>query len=194
MTVVFNLFDSSYSGSFLNSWVNLTCYLNQTGVNYFVSQHSSCNAFYAKQMCLGGNVLAGPKQVPFQKKINYDVLVFLSNKITFTPTNFVKAYNKFVDNNLNFLSGKFDGRYKKKKINSDYIIADYLDFDFVFIKKGVFEKLEYPWFRPHVSKNETEQQFIDIGICNRIKELGIDLLIDKDIDLHEGDFNFVKVV
>ena len=84
MTVVFNLFDSSYSGGFLKSWVNLTAYLNKTGVNYFVSQHSSCNAFYAKQMCLGGNVLAGPKQVPFQKKIKYDVLVFLSNKITFT--------------------------------------------------------------------------------------------------------------
>jgi len=194
MTVVFNLFDSSYSCGFLNSWVNLTSYLNKTGVNYYISQHSSCNAFYAKQMCLGGNVISGPKQRPFQKKINYDVLVFLSNKITFTPTSFVKLYNKFTKKDLNFLSGKFDGRYKKKSENIDYIIADYLDFDFVFIKKGVFEQLEYPWFTPHVSKHSTEQQFIDIGICNKIKKLDIDLLIDKDIDLHEGDFNFVKVI
>ena len=90
MTVVFNLFDSTYSGAFLKSWVNLTSYLNKTGVNYFVSQHSSCNAFYAKQMCLGGNVLAGPKQVPFQNKIKYDTLVFLSNKISFTPQALLK--------------------------------------------------------------------------------------------------------
>ena len=145
-------------------------------------------------MCLGGNVVSGPKQQPFQKKINYDILVFLSNKITFTPTSFVKLYNKVNKNNLNFLSGKFDGRYKKESENIDYIIADYLDFDFVFIKKGVFEQLEYPWFTPHVSKNFAEQQFVDIGICNKIKKLDIDLLIDKDIDLHEGNFNFVKVI
>jgi len=194
MTVVFNLFDSSYSGGFLRSWVNLTSYLNKTGINYFVSQHSSCNAFYAKQMCLGGNVLMGPKQVPFQNKIKYDVLVFLSNKITFTPTSFVKTYNKFLDKNYNFLSGKFDGRFKKQTQDTNYIIADYLDFDFVFIKKGVFEQLSYPWFRPHVCKNEIEQQFIDIDVCNRIKKLNIDLLIDKEIDLYEGDFNFVKTI
>ena len=194
MTIVFILFDSSYSGGFLRSWVNLTSYLNKTGVNYFVSQHSSCNAFYAKQMCLGGNVLSGPKQVPFQNKIKYDVLVFLSNKITFTPTSFIKTLNKFNENNFKFLSGKFDGRYKKHSEDVNHIVADYLDFDFVFIKKGVFEQLKYPWFRPHVSKKEVEQQFVDIDICNRIKELDIDLLIDKDIDLHEGDFNFVKTI
>ena len=192
MTIVFNLFDSEYSGRFLKSWINLTTYLNQTGINYYVSQHSSCNAFYAKQMCLGGNVLVGPKQVPFQGKIKYDILVFLSNKITFTPTQFVKMYNKFKD--YDFLSGRFDGRYKTLSQDSDYIIADYLDFDFVFLRKGVFEKLEYPWFRPHVCTDEQQQQFIDINICSRIKEQDIKLTIDKSIDLYEGDFNFVKVI
>lgn len=194
MTVVFNLFDSTYSGIFLKSWVNLTSYLNQTGVNYFVSQHSSCNAFYAKQMCLGGNVLSGPKQIPYQNKIKYDVLVFLSNKISFSPTNFVKIYNKFINSKYKFLSGKVDGRYKKESENENYIIAEYLDFDFVLIKKGVFEQLTYPWFRPHASKTEVEQQFVDIDICNKIKEQDIDLLIDKDVTLSDGNFNFVKVV
>ena len=78
--------------------------------------------------------------------------------------------------------------------DDNYIKADYLDFDFVFIRKGVFEKLEYPWFRPHISTTEQEQQFIDIDICNRIKEQDIKLTIDKSIDLHEGNFNFVKVL
>ena len=192
MTIVFNLFDSEYSGRFLKSWINLTTYLNQTGINYYVSHRSSCNAFYAKQMCLGGNVLAGPKQVPFQQKIKYDVLVFLSNKISFTPTQFVKLYNKFKD--YKFLSGRLDGRYKTLSQDPDYIIADYLEFDLVLIRKGVFEELGYPWFRPHISTTEQEQQFIDIDICNRIKEQGIKLTIDKSIDLHEGDFNFVKVL
>jgi len=51
MTIVFNLFDSNYSAEFLKSWVTLTTYLNNTGVHYHISQHASCNAFNAKQMC-----------------------------------------------------------------------------------------------------------------------------------------------
>ena len=191
MTIVFNLFDSHYSGEFLKSWINLSTYLKNTGIVYHVSHHSSCNAFYAKQMCIGGNVLAGKKQTPYQKQIKYDILVFLSNKIIFSPTQFVKLYNKF--KGYKFLSGRLDGRYKALTEDDDFIKADYLDFDFVFIQQGVFEKLEYPWFRPHVSTTECEQQFVDIDICRRIKKQKIDLLIDKTIDLRGGNFNFIKI-
>ena len=122
MTVVFNLFENSYSSDFLKSWVTLITYLNQTGIKYFISQHTSCNAFYAKQMCLGGNVLSGPKQKPYQGTINYDLLVFLSNQIIFTPTQFIKMYNKSAD--YKFLSGRVDGRYKIKEEVDDFIKAD----------------------------------------------------------------------
>ena len=191
MTIVFNLFDSNYSAEFLKSWVTLTTYLNNTGVHYHISQHASCNAFYAKQMCLGGNVLSGPKQLPYQKVIKYDILVFLSNNIIFTPSQFIKLYNKSF--NYKFISGKVDGRYKALTEADNFIKADYLDFDFVFIQHGVFEELEYPWFRPHVSTSGSEQQFVDIDICHRIKEQNIDLLIDKTIDLRGGNFNFIKI-
>ena len=89
---------------------------------------------------------------------------------------------------INFYLVDLDGRYKTLSQDTDYIIADYLDFDLVFIRKGVFEELEYPWFRPHICTSEQEQQFVDIDICNRIKEQDIKLTIDKSIDLHEGEF------
>ena len=194
MTVVFNLFDSTYSGAFLKSWVNLTSYLNKTGVNYFVSLHSSCNAFYAKQMCLGGNVLATKADV----SKNLDVGKNTNIAGTLSVGGDINFNNLRIDNKLNISKnldvGKENKIAGKHSEDVNHIVAEYLDFDFVFIKKGVFEQLKYPWFRPHVSKNEVEQQFVDIDICNRIKKLDIDLLIDKDIDLHEGDFNFVKVV
>ncbi len=190
MTIVFNLFENVYSSAFLKSWITLTTYLNQTGIRYHISQHNSCNAFYAKQMCLGGNVLSGPSQSPYQGTIKYDRLVFLSNKITFTPAQFVKLYNKSSDHK--FISGKADGRYKVLEEDDNYIKADYLDFDFVIIQKGVFEELEYPWFRPHVSTTEAEQQFVDIDICRRLRRRNLDLLIDKAVDLQGGNFNFIK--
>jgi len=191
MTVVFNFFDEYYSGEFLKSWINLSTYLNNTGINYHVSQHSSCNAFYAKQMCLGGNVLLGDKQTPYQNNVKYDMVAFLSNKISFSATQFITLYNKFKD--YNFLSARVDGRYKVLTEDSDHIKAEYLDFDFVFIRKGVFEQLEYPWFRPHISTTESEQQFIDIDICRRIRKQNIDLIIDKKVDLQGGNFSFVTV-
>ncbi len=191
MTIVFNLFDNIYSAEFLKSWITLTTYLNQTGIRYHISHNVSCNAFYAKQMCLGGNVLSGPKQIPYQQTIKYDTLVFLSNKIVFTPSQFIKLYKK--SSSYKFICGKVDGRYKALTEDDDFIKADYLDFDFVFIQQGVFEKLEYPWFRPHVSTTESEQQFVDIDICRRIKEQNIELLIDKTIDLRGGNFNFIKI-
>ena len=181
----------NYSGQFLKSWVNLSTYLNTTGIHYHLSLHTSCNAFYAKQMCLGGNVLAGADQTLYQNRIKYDILVFLSNKISFSPTQFVKLYNKF--ENYKFLSGRVHGRYKALTEDNNYIKADYLDFDFVLIRKGVFEELEYPWFRPHISKTKTEQQFTDIDICRRIREQNIDLIIDKEVDLQQGNFSFIEV-
>jgi hypothetical protein len=78
--------------------------------------------------------------------------------------------------------------------DDEYINAEYLEFDMVFVRKGVFEKITYPWFRPYKCTNEKEQQFVDIDICNTIKEQGIPLVIDKQVDLHEGNFNFVKVI
>jgi hypothetical protein len=39
----------------------------------------------------------------------------------------------------------------------------------------------------------SEQQFVDIDICRRIKEQNIELLIDKTIDLRGGNFNFIKI-
>tara|TARA_Y100000310_G_C20636696_1_gene791557 strand:- start:1095 stop:1676 length:582 start_codon:yes stop_codon:yes gene_type:complete len=191
MTVVFNFFDEYYSGEFLKSWINLSTYLNSTGIHYHISHHSSCNAFYAKQMCLGGNVLVGDKQIPYQNNIKYDMVVFLSNKIAFSATQFITLYNKFTD--YDFLSARVDGRYKTLTEDRNYIKAEYLDFDFVFVRKGVFEQLEYPWFRPHVSTTVSEQQFIDIDICRRIRKQNIDLTIDKNVDLHGGNYSFVTV-
>ena len=100
-------------------------------------------------------------------------------------------YNKFKD--YKFLSGRVDGRYKLLEEKDSYIKAEYLDFDFVFIRRGVFEELEYPWFRPHISTTESEQQFVDIDICQRIRKQNIDLIIDKETDLQGGNFNFIKV-
>jgi len=182
---IFCLYDLSYTPEFVKSWVNLCNLLNNKKIIYNISSGDSCNAFYAKQMSLKGNVLNGSDQKPFQGQYNYEYIVFLSGNILFNNNDFIKLYNKISTNELNFLSVKVKDRYKlTEKTQGEFKLAEYLDFDMVMIKSGVIEKLTYPWFKPHESKNKEEQKFTDIDICKRIrKEAGVNLLIDPSIQI-----------
>lgn len=182
---VFCFYDLNYTPEFLKSWVGLCNFLNKKNIKFLLTQGQSCNAFYAKQMCLGGSVLAGSKQKPFQGRLNYEYLVFLSGDISFTVKDFVSLYTKANNLGLSFISAKVRDRYK---LSSSFInnvaIADHSEFDMTLIKRGVFEKLTYPWFKPHVSKKAKDMNFVDVDICKRLREEAmIDLYVYDDIDI-----------
>ena len=53
-----------------------------------------------------------------------------------------------------------------------------------FIKYGVLEKLEYPWFSPHwykFSKEVKEFTSEDVGICKNLKSLGLEIVVNKNL-------------
>tara|TARA_R110000824_G_scaffold253701_2_gene442712 strand:- start:1431 stop:2012 length:582 start_codon:yes stop_codon:yes gene_type:complete len=185
MKFIFCFYDLNYTPEFLKSWVNLSTILNNKEILYNISTGDSCNAFYAKQICLKGNITQGRNQKPFQGQYNYEYIVFLSGSIVFNNNDFIKLYNNIYSNDLNFLSAKVQNRYKlTNKKQNDFELAEYIDFDMVMVKYGVIEKLTYPWFKPWVSRNKKEQAFTDIDICKRIqKEANVNLLIDPDINI-----------
>lgn len=182
---VFCFYDLNYTPEFLKSWVSLCNVLNNNNINYILTQGSSCNAFYAKQMCLGGNVLKGSKQKPFQGRLNYEYLVFLSGNIMFHVNDFISLYNKANKLGLSFLSAKVKNRYKTQgKFVNNIALADYTEFDMTIIKRGIIEKLTYPWFKPHKSITDKETNFVDIDICKRIKEEAmVDLYVYDNINV-----------
>lgn len=185
MKFIFCFYDLNYTPEFLKSWVNLSTILNNKEILYNISTGDSCNAFYAKQICLKGNITQGRNQKPFQGQYNYEYIVFLSGSIVFNNNDFIKLYNNIYSNDLKFLSAKVQNRYKlTNKKQNDFELAEYIDFDMVMVKYGVIEKLTYPWFKPWVSRNKKEQAFTDIDICKRIqKEANVNLLIDPDINI-----------
>jgi len=185
MKFIFCFYDLNYTPEFLKSWVNLATILNNNKIPYNISPGNSCNAFYAKQLSLKGNVLQGKNQKPFQGQYNYEYIVFLSGNILFDNNNFIKLYNNIYSNDLKFLSAKVKDRYKlTNKKQNEFELAEYLDFDMVIVKYGVIEKLTYPWFRPWNSQNKKEQTFTDIDICKRIqKEANVNLLIDPNVNV-----------
>jgi hypothetical protein len=69
----------------------------------------------------------------------------------------------------------------------------YTGMGFMLVKKGVFEKLEYPWFKPIEKQVGDMVDFTmkDVAFCLRIREKGIHVLIDPMVRVgHEKSMVF----
>lgn len=189
---IFCFYDLNYTPEFLNSWINLVHFLNVKKIKYLMSTGESCNAFYAKQSCLGASVLEGPDQKPFQGGLDYEYFVFLSGDIVFSKEQFATLYNSMRSNNFDFISANVEDRnIIHKKINDEISHASQVEFDMVIVKKGVFERLSYPWFRPWISKNSKEQNWVDIDICKKLtRKLKINLNINTNVNIKKRRFNY----
>ena len=51
------------------------CFYNN--VKIFMSNFQSSNVYYVRNLCLGGDVLKGKNQKPFQGKIDYDYIMWI---------------------------------------------------------------------------------------------------------------------
>ena len=61
--------------------------------------------------------------------------------------------------------------------------VDYCGFGFVLVRKGVFEKLEYPWFRPLYLELGGVSEFTaeDVGFCLMAKRAGMKMFVDPNV-------------
>lgn len=84
--VVFCLPGRSFSNAFLIQWSETIVALERTG-KYDMKLSNGYSSFvpFARAICLGASVQRGPKQKPFDGKIEYDVLVWIDSDIVFGP-------------------------------------------------------------------------------------------------------------
>lgn len=84
--VVFCLPGKSFSNAFLIQWSETIVALERTG-KYDMKLSNGYSSFvpFARAICLGASVQRGPKQKPFDGKIDYDVLVWIDSDIVFGP-------------------------------------------------------------------------------------------------------------
>lgn len=203
-TIIFCLPGDNYSGNFLKCWTDLVLYCVQNNITPILSQYSSCNIYYVRTMCLGGRSIDGRTQKPFQGKINYDYLMWIDSDIIFN----IKQFDKLLSHDLDIVSGLYKMQNKthyatvknwdvdtyKKNGCFDFLKPDdiktnelfevsYTGFGFMLIKKGVFEKIEYPWFKPRFIEMDhiTEFTMEDVTFCLEAKEKGFKIMIDPTI-------------
>ena len=184
-TIVFCLPGRGCSYIFLKNFVQLCFDMVQNGMSIQISQDYSSMVNFARCKVLGANVLRGPKQVPWDGKLEYDYQLWIDSDIVFTTEKFWQLCDMAVpaegderpisagwyateDGSTTSVAHwleEDDFRKNGGVMNHETVesiskrrkpfTVDYTGFGWVLIKKGVFENLPYPWFAPKMQVFES---------------------------------------
>lgn len=87
-SIVFCLPGRGCSYIFLKAFVQLCFDIVQNGMSIQISQDYSSMVNFARCKVLGANVLRGPKQIPWDGKLEYDYQLWIDNDIVFDTNKF----------------------------------------------------------------------------------------------------------
>jgi len=207
----------SYSNKFLISWTELLWSLFKRGIEIQLVNRYSSVVYYARNMCLGGDNLKGENQLPYQGQADYDYIMWIDSDIVWRFEQFFKLLNTLENYpQLQMISGLYKMEdtihyatvinweldfFKKhgtfrfmsvddlKSYDKETLIeVAYTGMGFILIRKGVFEKVGYPWFKPIWEKilldngiNAVDFTSEDVGFCRTATEKGIKIMVDPSI-------------
>lgn len=206
----------AFSANFLNSWTDLIGVCKSNGIQLYLSCKYTSNVYFVRSMCLGADVLSGVDQCPFGGSLDYDYIMWIDSDIVFTPEQVLSLMYKMETNTeYHILSGlyameggmqfacvkdmnenwfKQNGSFEflktsdwEKLRNDSPFKVDYNGMGFMMVRKGVYEKLEYPWFEPRFFEYNINNKKIkdfcseDVGFCLKAKENGIFIYLDPSI-------------
>jgi hypothetical protein len=199
MKVIFCIPGSKFSNKFLKSWTNLTKELYKKDIEYELQSWYAPNIYYIRGNLLGGNRKQGQYQTPWNGEKDYDYIMWIDSDIIFKPEHFFKLleHDKDIVSGLYLRQPLEDGleaipvayacfdSHKQAistadpKVNGELIKVWSNGMGWMLIKKGVFEKVEYPWFGPIPIGLGYHGE--DISFQLRAKDAGFDSYVDTSI-------------
>jgi len=205
LTIVACIPGREFSGRFFDAWNEFAEKCRAVGVNLIVSRRYDAVVYYARNKVAGGDVRRGAKQIPWGGEIDYDYMLWIDSDVVFRFEDFqrllahkvemVAGLYLMADNTRYSAVERMDEEIFKKQGEFEFLTpaklantrglvkVDYCGFGFVLVRKGVFERLEYPWFRPlYMEMGEcTDFTSEDVGFCMMAKRAGIEMMIDPDV-------------
>jgi hypothetical protein len=200
LRIVFCVPGREFSGRFMDCWTALLSGCQKLGIEYAVSREYDPVVYYARNKVAGGNVRAGKKQKPWGGNLNYDFMLWIDSDVIFKVSDMLQLIQCDVDivsglylmaNRTHFAAVEHMDEEKFKQTGSFEFLkpetvakktapfeVDYAGFGFTLVKQGVFEKLEYPWFRPIFMQIGECFEFTseDVGFCMQARDAGIKFL------------------
>ena len=209
MRVVFCMPGREYSREFLLAWSDLLMQASSKGHQVMISQQYSSVVHFARAKCLGGDVLKGSDQKPFQGEVEYDAMMWIDSDIVFKPEDFFRILESphdvtaglYMMEDLQHLAVVKDWNEEYFKKNGsfefmrpeelssapEYMPVAYAGMGWMLIRKGVVESLKYPWFRSELNTMwDGEKMLIDlcsedVSFCNALKAAGHPVHVDTKL-------------
>ena len=205
MRVIFCLPGREYSREFLLAWSDLLMQATSKGHQVMISQNYSSVVHFARAKCLGGDVLKGPDQKPFQGQVEYDAMMWIDSDIVFKPEDFFRILESphdvtaglYMMEDLQHMAvvkewneeyfQKF-GTFKFLRPDDvvgapEYMEVAYAGMGWMLIRKGVVEDLKYPWFWSDLQKigDLRDMSSEDVAFCRALKEAGHPIHLDTKL-------------
>jgi len=205
MKIVFCLPGRSYSREFLLAWSDLLIQATNKGHQCMISQQYSSVVHFARARCLGGDVLKGPDQKPFQGKVDYDAIMWIDSDMVFKPEDFFNLIESPHDvtaglymmedlQNLAVVKDWDTDHFSKTgtfkflsppdlENEPQYVPVSYAGMGWMLIRKGVLEDLKYPWFWSPLQEvgGLVDMSSEDVALCKAMTAAGHQVYIDKKI-------------
>ncbi len=219
ITIVFCIPGNTFSNNFLYSWTELFGFCIMNNINPILSNSYDSNIFFVRNKCLMGNVLKGKDQKPFQGKVDYDYIMWIDSDQVFNVQMFKRLLSYDLDvvsgcylmadaksfaavkdldqeylmknGCYQFLTPKDVETWRNEQEDKENRLMEvsYCGLGFMLMKRGILEKIQYPWFQPSMTtiKDENDEILIqdynseDYYICQEIKKLGYKIHLDTSI-------------
>lgn len=203
--VIFCMPGKTYSREFLLAWSDLLMQASSRGHQIMISQQHSSVVHFARAKCLGGDVLKGPDQKPFQGQVDYDVIMWIDSDIVFKPDDFFNILESphdvtaglYMMEDLQHFAVVRDWHPEVFKKNGTfmfmrpddiqgapkYVEVAYAGMGWMAIKKGAVEDLKYPWFWSELQHIEdlVDMNSEDVAFCRALTAAGHPIYIDTTI-------------
>jgi hypothetical protein len=197
MKVIFCIPGNSFSNRFLKCWTNLTRELHKRDIEYELLSQYIPNVYKVRSLLLGADRKFGQYQTPWQGKRDYDYIMWIDSDQVFEPNDFFKLLEHDKDivsglylrkpqgDTLNDVPIEFacfneDGkRLYTNEVNGELRKVWSNGMGWMLIKKGVFEKIEYPWFGPIIEGLGFHGA--DVSFQLRAKDVGFDSYVATSI-------------
>jgi len=197
MKIIFCVPGNNFSNRFLKCWTNLTRELHKRDIEYELLSQYIPNVYKVRSLLLGADRTFGQYQAPWQGKKDYDYIMWIDSDQVFEPNDFFKLLEHDKDivsglylrkprsDNLNDIPIEFacfneDGKkLYTNEVNGELIKVWSNGMGWMLIKKGVFEKIEYPWFGPIIEGLGFHGE--DVSFQLRARDSGFESYVDTSI-------------
>jgi hypothetical protein len=175
------------------------------GHTFSISQNYSSVVHFARAKCLGGDVLKGADQKPFQGKLEYDVMMWIDSDIVFKPDDFFRILESphkvtsgvYMMEDMQHIAAVKDwneeyfkkyGTFKFLRPDdivgvSTYMQVAYAGMGWMLIHKGVVENLKYPWFHSELQQigELVDMSSEDVAFCRALEAAGHPVHLDTKL-------------